>query len=296
MKTLGKITLTLCLIQIIFASYPIAVFHGLGDMCLNPGMGEFTKTLGKQTDSVSHCFESGGSLLDFSTSFISQAQKACDHLKSHEDFKGKDISVVGLSQGALIARYIIEECDFGGAVKRFVSIGGPQMGVAAFPHCESGIGCNILNKITGSMVYYSAIQNHVGPAGYFKVYNDEEAYLKGSTFLAELNNERSTPNSESYKAKVQALEKMVLIKFEKDTMIIPKETAWFQFYNENKQLVDFKETEVYKKNLLGLKELNEAGKIVMESIDGDHLQFTEKDIEEKVVPYLKNSSAKSITS
>jgi palmitoyl-protein thioesterase len=288
MKSAFKLFLTLSLVQVFLTSYPIAVFHGLGDICLNPGMSDFTKKLGKETDSISHCFESGGSLLDFSTSFVSQAQKACDHLKNHEDFKGKDISVVGLSQGALIARYIIEECNFGGSVKRFISIGGPQMGVAAFPHCESGIGCNILNKITGSVVYYSAIQNHVGPAGYFKVYNDEESFIKGSTFLAELNNERITPNSESYKNKIMSLEKMVLIKFEKDTMIIPRETAWFQFYNEKKELLEFKDTEVYKKDLIGLKGLNEAGKIVMDSINGDHLQFTEKDIEEKMIPYLKN--------
>lgn len=269
-----------------FCGYPIAVFHGLGDSCINPGMKEFTNELGKETDSISQCFESGGSILDFITSFKSQAEKACNNLKSNANFQGKSISVVGLSQGALIARYILEECDFGGNVKRMISIGGPQMGVAAFPHCDEGIGCNILNSVTSSVVYYSFIQNHVGPAGYFKTYDNVQAYLKGSTFLPELNNEESQFNEE-YKRKMSDLEKLILIKFEKDTMIIPKETAWFQFYNEKKELLGFRDTDEYKQDLIGLKVLDENGKIEFFSIDGDHLQFDMQDVEKYMIPYLK---------
>jgi palmitoyl-protein thioesterase len=61
--------------------------------------------------------------------------------------------ISGLSQGALLARYIIEECNFGGKVKRFLSIGGPHMGVSALPHCEDNIICRPINTLTKSMVY-----------------------------------------------------------------------------------------------------------------------------------------------
>ena len=286
----NKITLSLisiCLFGSIFSSYPIAVFHGLGDLCLNPGMGQFTKHLGEQTDSISHCFESGGSLLDFVTSFNTQAEKACNHLKANKDFYGKEISVVGLSQGSLIARYIIEECDFGGKVKRYVSIGGPQMGVAAFPHCESGIACNIINSITDSLVYTTAIQNHVGPAGYFHDYKREDAFRKGSTFLASLNNEVENDKAETYKFNISSLEKMVLIKFSQDTMIIPRETVWFQFYDSEKNLLPFEKTDVYENDLLGLKTLHQSGNIEFFEIEGDHLQFSTGDVDRLMVPYLK---------
>ena len=45
-------------------------------------------------------------------SFEKQNQTACEKVK--KDFANQDIAVVGLSQGGLIARYIVEECDFGG--------------------------------------------------------------------------------------------------------------------------------------------------------------------------------------
>merc|ERR1712100_811809 len=115
---------------------------------MNPGMINITNHLGKESNSYAKCVESGGMFYDWMTSFNTQAQKACNHLKENENFKGKDISVVGLSQGSLLARYIIEECDFGGSVKRYISIGGPQMGVAAIPHCADGWFCNIINGVT----------------------------------------------------------------------------------------------------------------------------------------------------
>jgi palmitoyl-protein thioesterase len=282
-----SICLLFTLIGLSFQGYPIAVFHGLGDFCLNPGMINITNHLGKGSDSYAKCIESGGSALDFMTSFNTQAKKACDHLKGNENFAGKDISVVGLSQGSLIARYIIEECDFGGSVKRYVSIGGPQMGVAVIPHCSDGWFCNIINGITDKVVYTSAIQSIVGPAGYFHTYNDEKAFREGSSFLAELNNEKETANSESYKNRFIGLESMVLIMFTQDTMIIPKETAHFQFYNDKKEVVAFTETDVYQEDKLGLRTLHEAKKIQFFGIDGNHLQFTMDDIDTKMVPYLK---------
>lgn len=50
------------------------------------------------------------------------------------------------------------------------------------------------------------------------------------------------------------LEKMVLIMFNKDTMIEPKETAWFQTFKENtNELEKLEDTQMYKEDWLGLK-------------------------------------------
>lgn len=35
---MNKIILTLCLIGLAVASNPVAIFHGFGDACANPGM------------------------------------------------------------------------------------------------------------------------------------------------------------------------------------------------------------------------------------------------------------------
>ena len=64
--------LILLLIRSIFAGYPVAVFHGLGDACFMPGMKDFTKTLEEGAKNTAKCFESGASLLSiFGKSFKS---------------------------------------------------------------------------------------------------------------------------------------------------------------------------------------------------------------------------------
>lgn len=278
----------LCLIGFSLNIYPLAIFHGLGDFCLNPAYNEFGKYINEKGGATDyHCFESGGSLLDFVTSFNHQAETACENLKKNDKFAGKEIAVMGLSQGALIARYIAEECEFGGKVKRFISIGGPQMGVAAFPHCASGIMCDIVNSVVDKFVYNSFIQGLIGPAGYFRNPKNFNSYLSGSTFLAKLNNEIQHDKTELYKQRILDIEKIVLVMFDQDTMIIPKETAHFQFFDESKHVVDFEKTDVYINDDLGLKQMKTEERIVFLTLPGDHLEFSESDLDNIAIPYLK---------
>ena len=51
-----------------------------------------------------------------------------------------------------------------------------------------------------------------------------------------------------------------------DTIVIPKQSPWFNFYNftgdgSDSQVIDMKDTPGYKGDWIGLKTLNEAGKI-----------------------------------
>ncbi len=53
---------------------PTAVFHGLGDQCVNPGMHNFAKEIGDKTGAYSHCVEVGnGSETSFFGNFKKQA-------------------------------------------------------------------------------------------------------------------------------------------------------------------------------------------------------------------------------
>jgi palmitoyl-protein thioesterase len=281
-----KLIINCLLISLITSAYPVAVFHGIGDSCLiNPGMGRITEFFSKSLGGVyAKCIETAGGPLDWMTSFKGQAQEACDIIKSDPNFAG-DFSIVGLSQGALLGRIVLEACDMPGRVKRFVSIGGPHMGVGAFPHCGGGFICKLVNNVIGSAVYYSYIQNHVGPAGYFKDINHYNSFL-GVSPLADINNENQHKNN-SYKERFSNLEKVVLIKFASDTMIIPKETAWFQFYDQNKQVAKLEDSEFYKNDYIGLRKLNEESKIHFVELPGDHLRFNNDDIEKYMIPALK---------
>ena len=131
--------------------------------------------------------------------------------------------------------------------------------MADVPHCGSGIFCNILNSIVGKFVYFKYIQNLVGPAGYFKTHHDMETYLKFSSFLADLNNEREVKNSE-YKRRMMDLNRILLIKFGDDSMIIPKETAHFEFFDKNDKVVALKDSQFYQDDFLGVRQLVEDGR------------------------------------
>eukprot|EP00331_Platyophrya_macrostoma_P006855 CAMPEP_0176432118 /NCGR_PEP_ID=MMETSP0127-20121128/15202_1 /TAXON_ID=938130 /ORGANISM="Platyophrya macrostoma, Strain WH" /LENGTH=148 /DNA_ID=CAMNT_0017814225 /DNA_START=121 /DNA_END=563 /DNA_ORIENTATION=+ len=145
-----------------------------------------------------------------------QGQTACANLKANPNFAGKDIDIVGLSQGNLIARDLIQNCDFGGSVKRYVSIAGPHMGVYTLPNCADGFICDTVNWFTRFGVYTSLAQWFVGPAGYFKDAGSYKSYLNYCSYLPDLNNEKATKNATS-KQRFANLDKVMLVMFSNDT-------------------------------------------------------------------------------
>ena len=271
-------------IGMVLTTYPVVILHGIGDSCSGGYMKSFPKKVNKIFGVYSTCIESGGGAKDFSTSIRTQAEKACQNILANENLQG-DFSIVALSQGGLIARYIIEKCPTKGKVKRLVSIGTPHMGVSKLPHCFSGIICYVLKKFVSLIIYTSSIQKNIGPAGYFVDNLNFERYVKNSDFLADINNEKN--KKESYKKNFLYLEKVVLMKFSQDSMIYPKESAWFEFVDQYEKVIPLKESMFYLNDNIGLAELMEKGKVQFVAVDGDHLQFDTSDEEKYILPALQ---------
>lgn len=78
----------------------------------------------------------------------------------------------------------------------------------------------------------------------------------------------------------------MLVMFTEDTVIYPRETAWFGYFDSKMELLKMEDTDLYKDDYIGLKELNVGKKIEFVSIKGNHLQFTKKDIENTFIPFL----------
>jgi palmitoyl-protein thioesterase len=236
-----------------------------------------------------HCIEVGvPSLGEVFNNFETIAQKSCQKVAANKDFQG-EFNVVGLSQGGLLARYIAEECEMPGKVRNVLTLGGPHMGVDAIPGCFKGFVCDIANFMAKQIVYSSFAQNWFAPAGYFRNVQRYNDYVKGSTFLPALNNEQLTRGqfSDLKKESFSSINQLMLVMFEQDTVIYPKETAWFQSLAEDgKTVLPLNATTFYQDDYIGVKELNEAGKIQFVSIDGDHLQFSEDDIKNTFIPFL----------
>lgn len=80
--------------------------------------------------------------------FIKQCKYACKQLKKDEYNNYEYINIIGLSQGGLIARYLVQKCDIKPKINTLVLIGTPNLGVEAIPRCpDEYIICQYLNGL-----------------------------------------------------------------------------------------------------------------------------------------------------
>ena len=128
------------------------------------------------------CLKSGEGSESLFLSFEEQCQKACEEIKSNSKFD-QDFSILSISQGGLIARYIIQKCDMKGKVKKLVSFGGPMMGTSQVPYCLEGVTCYIFNSLVDFIVYNKNIQKNIGPSAYYRTAAHINNYKESNLYL-----------------------------------------------------------------------------------------------------------------
>merc|ERR1711917_146819 len=110
-----------------------------------------------------------------------------------------------------------------------------------------------------------------------------------SQFIAPINNDfrEGTPHVEEYKENLNKLENLVLVMGSKDIVVIPRETSHFGFYRDgtSKPVVEMEETNLYEDDLLGLKKMNEDGKIHRYIHEGHHMSFSDEFFLEYIIPF-----------
>ena len=267
---------------------PTAMFHGFGDACIMPGDIQIESMLKKGTGAHIQCIEVGLPMIGgVVNNFETIAKQSCEKIVNNKHFQG-EFNVIGFSQGGLLARYIAEECDMPGKVRNLITLGGPHMGVDAVPHCYEGIICDAVNWVVKKVVYWTFVQNWIAPAGYFRDVKNLARFDERSVFLPALNNEGKSRGrfAAVKKTGFEELNAAMLIKFSEDTMIYPKETAWFQQVDTDGKVLPLNATAFYNEDYIGLKKLTEEGKVHYITFEGDHLEFTKDDIEKTIIPFL----------
>lgn len=89
------------------------------------------------------------------------------------------------------------------------------------------------------------MQNHLVQATYWHDPFHEDKYRKHSTFLADINNELNV--NQTYIDNLRRLNRLVLVKFANDTIVVPKESQWFEFYDRGQDvnIMPLKESDLF---------------------------------------------------
>jgi len=70
------------------------------------------------------------------------------------------------------------------------------------------------------------------------------------------------------------LENFVMYVFEDDRTVIPKESGWFAYTNGTDGTVtELRERDIYKKDWIGLRKLDEKGGLHFKTTEGGHMQL-----------------------
>ena len=266
--------------------YPIALFHGIVDSCKMKNTSTLVNDLQNDLGVHVECIEIGNGFMDSVVKPIwDQVEEACEKIKANPNFQGK-FSILGISQGTLIGRYIIEKCDMKGQVVKYMSFDGPQMGIASIPKITCGTFCEWLCNITAPLAY--KLRDIVAPCGYYKYKFDQATYQEKNTFLKMLNNEYEERDEEVYR-RFSSLEKVKLIKSLEDTVITPRDSSWFEFYDkEGKEIVPLKESEFYINDNIGLRKLDEEGKVSFVTFQEEHILYNMDEYNNEIVEFFKD--------
>ena len=280
------ILILLYIISLSYCIYPIAVFHGIVDSCEMKNTSTLINDLRRDLGVHVECIEIGNGFIDTVIKNLnSQVEEACEKIKSNPNFQSK-FSILGISQGALIGRYVIEKCQMQGQVMRYMSFDGPQMGIGSIPKITCGTFCDFLVNITAPLFY--KMKDRIAPAAYFRYKYGQKYYMEHNTFLKMLNNENEEKDEE-IKRRFSSLEKVKLIKSKDDTTIVPRDSSWFMFYDfEGKEIVPLEESQFYKEDFIGLRKLNEEGKVSFTTFRDEHVIYNIVEYWEEIVPFFED--------
>jgi len=217
-----------------------------------------------------------------------QIEYACEIVRKDEHL-ANGFNLFGISQGGLLSRGLVQRCPVA-KVKNYISFGGPQQGVNSIPHCDpegpNGNVCEDLRRLLDAGAYRPRLQNSIVAAQYWHDPLHDDIYRNQSIFLPYLNMENGVISEEV--DRIKSLESMVLIRFNQDTVVIPRDSEWFGFYELGQDLMTLPVQELPVWENLGLKYLHDQGRLHFVARDGDHLYYTEEWFEETLLPFFLN--------
>jgi len=260
---------------------PVVLWHGMGDTCCNPiSMGSIKRLIEDTLPGVYvKSLMVGPNIgVDETSGFLGDANNIITQmcLKIAEDPELQDgYNAIGFSQGAQFLRAVAQRCP-SPQMKTLVSVGGQHQGVFGFPRCpgENVYLCDLVRDLLNYGAYIELVQSFLIQAQYWHDPLHFDNYVEKSIFLADINNEKPHKN-ETYAVNLAKLENFVLIKHTEDGMVEPRESEHFEFYKpgQAEEILPLRESPIYLEDRIGLKTLDESGRLHLLDVEGDHLHF-----------------------
>lgn len=275
------------------AQLPLVIWHGLGDDFEREGMQEVADLAASANPGtyvhIIRLAESGGGdrQATFFGNVTEQLATVCEQLAAEPILSSAPaINALGFSQGGQFLRGYIERCNKP-PVHNLVTFGSQHNGISEFQSCKTGDWiCNGAEALLRSGQWTDFVQSHLVPAQYFRDPESLDDYLEHSNFLADINNERELKNTK-YKERLETLNKFAMFMFDEDTIAVPKESALFAEVNITAGTVTpLQERPIYKEDWLGLKKLDEQGRLDFKSVPGQHMHLTNKVLERTFKEYF----------
>lgn len=274
---------------------PVVLWHGMGDSCCNPlSMGSVKKMLQKELNGtyVLSLMIGENIISDTSNGFFmntnEQIDFACNIIQKDPKLQN-GYNALGFSQGGQFLRGLAQKCP-NPPMKQLISVGGQHQGVYGFPHCPgSWFVCKEVDRLLDMGAYTDFVQSRLVQAQYWHDPLDEEKYRTHSRFIADINQE--TEVKQEYKQNLMKVSNITFVMFNKDSMVVPKESEWFGFYKPGQatELMTLQESPIWTEDRLGLKEMAEtAGRLSFLKIEADHLQVPAAFWEDEILPRLRN--------
>ncbi|GAA5873709.1 hypothetical protein JCM8547_002681 [Rhodosporidiobolus lusitaniae] len=221
---------------------------------------------------------------------------------------------LGFSQGGQLLRGVVEQCGGEGLkIRNLITVGSQHMGIDAMPPCPAGSSpfsaCRLMHlSLVREGVYSSFAQSQIIPAQYWRDETRLEDYYRVNTFLKDINNERegdetvgvakggarreAEPRNATYKENFASLNRLVLLRFSEDLTVIPPHTAHFTLPSLNASNcpapplpadplcystpIPWSALPLYKHDYIGLRQLDEAGRVTKGMCEGAHMQIDEE--------------------
>ncbi|KAJ6229820.1 lysosomal thioesterase ppt2 [Anaeramoeba flamelloides] len=258
-----KATLLATLIFFLFLStpikttYPIVLMHGIS--CGHENMALVVDWIHEYLgeDVYVKNMEIGDGYWDsiFNSMFESVSEFANNIQSDPILSSAEKINIIAHSQGGLITRGYIELFN-DPPVSTYITWSSPHAGVFGIPL----LNIEWVDKLLQETPYIALAQKEVNPAQYWKDPLKYQDYLENCVYLPLLNNELTKKNPD-YRKNIISLDQFVMVKSLIDNTIVPRESTWFGFYDENMNVISYNTTVAYKEDWIGIRTLAESNRL-----------------------------------